>query len=75
MLRTIAKVLKKWFEEQDKVTCTLDIGTVHGVTLLATLFMSKRKVKLANIAPTPSKKEKDVAETCYDAMKLYGKVS
>ena len=65
----------KWFEEQDEVTCTLDIGTVHGVTLLATLFMSKGKVKLANIAPTPSKKGKDVAETCYDAMKLYGKVS
>ena len=65
----------KWFEEQQDITITLDIGTVYGYTLLAVLYMCKGVVKLANIVPVSSKKGISVAEECYRALQLDGKIS
>ena len=70
----LVKKTVQWFHDQSEITLTLDIGTVYGITLLAVLFISDGKVKLANILPIVSKKGKDVAEASFEACKLYGKI-
>ena len=59
-----------WFKDQEAVTITLDIGTECGIPLLAVLFISGGKAKLANITPVISKKGEDVALACFDACTL-----
>ena len=61
----------KWFNDQKEVTVTLDIGTVFGITLLATLFIGDDgNVKLVNVTPISSKKGADVATVCFESMKM-----
>jgi hypothetical protein len=62
------------FKSSSSPLQTLDIGTVYGMTLLAVLFMSNWKVKLADLAPITSKKGEDVANVCFESCKLHGKV-
>ena len=70
----LIKKTAAWFDEQIEITFTLDIGTVYGMTLLAVLFMSNGKVKLADLAPITSKKREDVANVCFESCKLHEKV-
>ena len=60
----------EWFRSQENITVTLDIGTMYGMPLLAVLFISDGKCKLANLLPLTSKKGDDVAIACYEACKL-----
>ena len=53
-----------WVKNQKSVTITLDIGTELGKPLLAVLFISGGKTKLADIIPLTSKKGVDVANAC-----------
>ena len=72
----LCKKTADWFNSENEVTATLDIGTVYGISLLATLFIGNNgSVKLANITPITSKKGADVARVCYDAMKMDEKIS
>ena len=64
------EVIKKtadWFRNQANVTITLDVGTECGIPLLAVLFLSGNKAKLADIIPVVSKKGIDLASTCHVA--------
>ena len=61
-------------QENDSVTITLDIGTCSGISFLAVLFISKGKVKLANILPVISKARGSLAQLCIDALLLEGNV-
>ena len=65
-----------WLKQQKSVTVTLDIGTCTGITLLAVLFISDEthEVRLANIVPVVSKKGTDLAQTCFDVLKMEGKI-
>ena len=48
------KLIKKtydWVYEQGHLTVTLDVGTEYGIPLLAVLFISGSKSKLADIIP------------------------
>ena len=65
-----------WLKQQKSITVTLDIGTCTGITLLAVLFISDdtHEVRLANIVPVVSKKGTDLAQTCFDILKMEGKI-
>ena len=71
----LLKKTTEWVNHQEELTITLDIGTVFGITLLATLLIgSDGTVKLVNITPIPSKKGKDVAGVCFESLKLDGQI-
>lgn len=67
IMKTVA-----WFNNQTNVTITLDVGTECGIPLLAVLFISDNKAKLADIIPITSKKGVDLASTCFAACSLQG---
>lgn len=68
-MQSLWKKLPNGLKGRVKLHCTLDIGTVKVVTLLATLFISKSQVSSYTVI-----KRKDVVKNCYDVMKLYGRV-
>ena len=65
--KELVKKTVTWFHSQTSVTVTLDVGTECGIPLLAVLFLSDNKSKLADIIPITSKKGVDLASTCFAA--------
>ena len=59
-------------KEEKNVTVTLDIGTVHGIIMVATLFICGDKCFLVNKIPMTYKKGKD---KCFESCQLYGYIT
>ena len=72
--KELIKMTATWFCEQKHVTITLDVGTENGIPLLAVLFISDNKAKLADIIPLISKTGLDLASTCFQACTLQGSI-
>ena len=73
--KELIKMTAEWFPNQEHVTITLDVGTECGIPLLAVLFISDNKAKLADIIPIMSKKGVDLASTCHEACTLKGSLN
>ena len=72
--KELIKMTATWFCEQKHVTITLDVGTENGIPLLAVLFISGNKAKLADIIPLISKTGLDLATACFQACTLQGNI-
>ena len=64
-----------WLDNQKHVTVTLDVGPECGTPLLAVLYISENKAKLANITSITSKKGEDLATSCFEACTISNSIS